>query len=127
MLSVVVDDHDMGITHIIRGDDHLTNAFRQQRLYHAFGWEVPVFAHIPLIHGPDGAKLSKRHGALGAEAYRDMGFLPEAIQILKKWRRNVPTADYMVAFITRLTIQKDFRWEKPLETMLTKRFSGRFL
>ena len=80
MLSVVVDDHDMGITHIIRGDDHLTNAFRQQRLYHAFGWEVPVFAHIPLIHGPDGAKLSKRHGALGAEAYRDMGFLPEAMR-----------------------------------------------
>jgi glutamyl-tRNA synthetase len=80
MLSVVVDDHDMDITHIIRGDDHLTNAFRQQRLYHAFGWKVPVFAHIPLIHGPDGAKLSKRHGALGAEAYRDMGFLPEAMR-----------------------------------------------
>ncbi|MCE3230575.1 MAG: glutamyl-tRNA synthetase [Alphaproteobacteria bacterium] len=80
MLSVVVDDHDMGITHIIRGDDHLTNAFRQQRLYEALGWHVPVFAHIPLIHGPDGAKLSKRHGALGAETYRDMGFLPEAMR-----------------------------------------------
>ncbi len=80
MLSVVVDDHDMEITHIIRGDDHLTNAFRQQHLYHAMGWSVPVFAHIPLIHGPDGAKLSKRHGALGAEAYRDMGFLPEAMR-----------------------------------------------
>jgi len=80
MLSVVVDDHDMDITHIIRGDDHLTNAFRQQNLYHALGWDVPVFAHIPLIHGPDGAKLSKRHGALGAEAYRDMGFLPEAMR-----------------------------------------------
>jgi len=78
MLSVVVDDHDMGITHIIRGDDHLTNAFRQHHLYKAMGWDVPQFAHIPLIHGPDGAKLSKRHGALGAEAYRDMGFLPEA-------------------------------------------------
>lgn len=80
MLSVVVDDHDMGITHIIRGDDHLTNAFRQQHLYLACGWRVPNFAHIPLIHGPDGAKLSKRHGALGAEAYREMGFLPEAMR-----------------------------------------------
>lgn len=80
MLSVVVDDHDMEISHIIRGDDHLTNAFRQQHLYLAMGWTVPVFAHIPLIHGPDGAKLSKRHGALGAEAYRDLGFLPEAMR-----------------------------------------------
>ena len=80
MLSVVVDDHDMGITHVIRGDDHLTNAFRQYQLYKACGWDVPRFAHIPLIHGPDGAKLSKRHGALGAEAYRDMGFLPEAMR-----------------------------------------------
>ncbi|MEZ5648289.1 MAG: glutamate--tRNA ligase [Alphaproteobacteria bacterium] len=79
MLSVVVDDHDMGITHIIRGDDHLTNAFRQYQLYDAFGWTVPQFAHIPLIHGPDGAKLSKRHGALGIDAYRDMGYLPEAL------------------------------------------------
>jgi glutamyl-tRNA synthetase len=80
MLSVVVDDHDMGITHVIRGDDHLTNAFRQYQLYKACGWEVPTFAHIPLIHGPDGAKLSKRHGALGVDAYRDMGFLPEAMR-----------------------------------------------
>jgi glutamyl-tRNA synthetase len=80
MLSVVVDDHDMGITHVIRGDDHLTNAFRQYQLYKACGWDVPVFAHIPLIHGPDGAKLSKRHGALGVDAYRDMGFLPEAMR-----------------------------------------------
>lgn len=79
MLSVVVDDHDMGITHIIRGDDHLTNAFRQYQLYKLMGWEPPHFAHIPLIHGPDGAKLSKRHGALGAEAYKDMGMLPEAM------------------------------------------------
>jgi glutamyl-tRNA synthetase len=79
MLSVVVDDHDMGITHIIRGDDHLTNAFRQYHLYKVMGWDVPIFSHIPLIHGPDGAKLSKRHGALGAETYRDMGFLPEAM------------------------------------------------
>lgn len=79
MLSVVVDDHDMHVTHIIRGDDHLTNAFRQIHIYHACGWNVPIFAHIPLIHGPDGAKLSKRHGALGTEAYRDMGFLPEAM------------------------------------------------
>ncbi|WP_010299647.1 glutamate--tRNA ligase [Candidatus Odyssella thessalonicensis] len=79
MLSVVVDDHDMNITHIIRGDDHLTNAFRQYHLYQACGWDVPAFAHIPLIHGPDGAKLSKRHGALGAESYRALGFLPEAM------------------------------------------------
>lgn len=79
MLSVVVDDHDMGITHVIRGDDHLTNMFRQYHLYKACGWEAPEFAHIPLIHGPDGAKLSKRHGALGAEQYQAMGFLPEAM------------------------------------------------
>ncbi|MGB0694764.1 MAG: glutamate--tRNA ligase [Rhodospirillaceae bacterium] len=80
MLSVVVDDHDMGVTHVIRGDDHLTNAFRQTQLYRALEWDVPAFGHIPLIHGPDGAKLSKRHGALGAEAYRDLGFLPEAMR-----------------------------------------------
>ena len=79
MLSVVVDDHDMGITHAIRGDDHLTNAFRQTQIFQAMGWDAPVYAHIPLIHGPDGAKLSKRHGALGVEAYRDMGYLPEAV------------------------------------------------
>jgi glutamyl-tRNA synthetase len=80
MLSVVVDDHDMEITHVIRGDDHLTNAFRQYQLYRAFDWAVPEFAHIPLIHGPDGAKLSKRHGALGVDAYRDRGYLPEALR-----------------------------------------------
>ncbi len=80
MLSVVVDDIDMGITHVIRGDDHLTNAFRQTQLYQAIGAAPPVFAHVPLIHGPDGAKLSKRHGALGVEAYRDMGYLPEALR-----------------------------------------------
>jgi glutamyl-tRNA synthetase len=79
MLSVVVDDHDMNITHIIRGDDHLTNAFRQYHLYQACGWTVPAFAHIPLIHGPDGAKLSKRHGALSAHEYKAMGILPEAM------------------------------------------------
>lgn len=80
MLSVVVDDYDMGITHVIRGDDHLTNAFRQKQIYDALEWKTPEFAHIPLIHGPDGAKLSKRHGALGAEAYRDMGYLPAAMR-----------------------------------------------
>ena len=80
MLAVVVDDHDMGITHIIRGDDHLTNAARQKHIYEALGWEVPIMAHIPLIHGPDGAKLSKRHGALGVDAYRAMGYLPEAMR-----------------------------------------------
>jgi glutamyl-tRNA synthetase len=80
MLSVVVDDHDMAITHVIRGDDHLTNTFRQVQLYQALDWGIPSFAHIPLIHGPDGAKLSKRHGALGVDAYRDMGYLPEALR-----------------------------------------------
>jgi len=80
MLAVVVDDHDMGVTHVIRGDDHLTNAARQQQIYAALGWTAPVFAHIPLIHGPDGAKLSKRHGALGVEAYRAMGYLPAALR-----------------------------------------------
>ena len=80
MLAVVVDDHDMGVTHVIRGDDHLTNAARQTLIYQAMDWDPPVFAHIPLIHGPDGAKLSKRHGALGIEAYRDMGYLPEAMR-----------------------------------------------
>lgn len=80
MLSVVVDDIDMGITHIIRGDDHLNNAARQANLFAALGHEPPVFAHIPLIHGPDGAKLSKRHGALGVETYRDLGYLPEAMR-----------------------------------------------
>jgi glutamyl-tRNA synthetase len=78
--SVVVDDHDMGITHVIRGDDHLNNAFRQIQIYRALGWSVPEFAHVPLIHGPDGAKLSKRHGALGVDAYREMGYLPEALR-----------------------------------------------
>ena len=79
MHAVVVDDHDMGVTHIIRGDDHLTNAARQTVIYQAMGWDVPKMAHIPLIHGADGAKLSKRHGALGVEAYRAMGYLPEAL------------------------------------------------
>ena len=79
-LSVVVDDHDMGVTHIIRGVDHLTNAARQTQIYLAMGWLVPSMSHIPLIHGPDGAKLSKRHGALGVEAYRAMGYLPEAMR-----------------------------------------------
>jgi glutamyl-tRNA synthetase len=80
MLSVIVDDHDMGVTHVIRGDDHLNNAARQMMVIEAMGWPVPVYAHIPLIHGPDGAKLSKRHGALGVEAYRDMGYLPEGLR-----------------------------------------------
>ncbi|MGA7083771.1 MAG: glutamate--tRNA ligase, partial [Pseudolabrys sp.] len=80
MLAVVVDDHDMAVTHIIRGDDHLNNAARQTQIYHALGWKVPVMAHIPLIHGPDGSKLSKRHGALGVDAYRAMGYLPAAMR-----------------------------------------------
>jgi glutamyl-tRNA synthetase len=80
MLAVVVDDHDMGVTHIIRGDDHLTNGARQKHIYEALGWNVPIMAHIPLIHGPDGSKLSKRHGALGVDAYRAMGYLPAAMR-----------------------------------------------
>jgi glutamyl-tRNA synthetase len=80
MLAVVVDDHDMGVTHIIRGDDHLINAARQKQIYDALGWTVPSMSHIPLIHGPDGSKLSKRHGALGVEAYRAMGYLPAALR-----------------------------------------------
>ena len=80
MLAVVVDDHDMNVTHIIRGDDHLTNGARQKHIYEALGWNVPIMAHIPLIHGPDGSKLSKRHGALGVDAYRAMGYLPAAMR-----------------------------------------------
>ena len=80
MHAVVVDDHDMGVTHVIRGDDHLTNAGRQTIIYQAMGWATPEWAHIPLIHGPDGTKLSKRHGALGIDAYRAMGYLPEALR-----------------------------------------------
>lgn len=80
MLSVVVDDYDMAITHVIRGDDHLTNTARQLQIYRAMGWQEPVFAHLPMILGPDGAKLSKRHGALGVDAYRDMGYFPDAMR-----------------------------------------------
>ncbi len=80
MLAVVVDDHDMGITHVVRGDDHFTNTFRQVQIYKAMGWDVPTFAHLPMILGPDGAKLSKRHGAPAVSDYRDRGYLPEAIR-----------------------------------------------
>jgi len=80
MLAVVVDDHDMGVTHVIRGDDHLNNAARQSLIYDALGWTRPTFAHIPLIHGPDGAKLSKRHGAQAVHEYAEMGYLPEAMR-----------------------------------------------
>jgi glutamyl-tRNA synthetase len=80
MLAVVVDDFDMGITHVIRGDDHLNNAARQLQIIQALGWPVPVYGHLPMIHGHDGAKLSKRHGALAVDAYRDMGYLPEAMR-----------------------------------------------
>jgi glutamyl-tRNA synthetase len=80
MLAVVVDDHDMGVTHVIRGDDHLNNTFRQNLIYEAMGWNIPIYAHLPLILGPDGAKLSKRHGATSVEEYRDMGYLPEAMR-----------------------------------------------
>ncbi|MEM9060153.1 MAG: glutamate--tRNA ligase [Pseudomonadota bacterium] len=80
MLAVVVDDHDMGVTHVIRGDDHLTNAARQSLICKAAGWDLPVYAHVPLIHGPDGAKMSKRHGATSVTEYRDMGYLPQAMR-----------------------------------------------
>ena len=80
MLAVVVDDYDMGVTHVIRGADHLNNAARQLQIIEAMGWPVPVYGHLPLINGPDGAKLSKRHGALAVEAYRDMGYLPETMR-----------------------------------------------
>ncbi len=80
MLAVVVDDHDMDVTHIIRGDDHLINAARQKQIYDALEWAIPSMSHIPLIHGPDGSKLSKRHGALGVDAYRAMGYLPAALR-----------------------------------------------
>lgn len=79
-MAVVVDDHDMGVTHVIRGVDHLTNAARQTQIYRGMGWDMPIFGHVPLIHGPDGGKLSKRHGALGVEAYRAMGYLPAALR-----------------------------------------------
>ncbi len=103
MLAVVVDDHDMGVTHVIRGDDHLTNAARQTQIYQALGWRVPVFAHIPLIHGPDGSKLSKRHGALGVDAYRAMGYLPAAMRnylVRLGWAhgdQEIFTTDEMIA------------------------------
>jgi glutamyl-tRNA synthetase len=103
MLAVVVDDHDMGITHIIRGDDHLTNAARQKQIYEALGWNVPIMAHIPLIHGPDGSKLSKRHGALGVDAYRAMGYLPAAMRnylVRLGWAhgdQEIFTAEEMIA------------------------------
>ena len=80
MLSVVVDDHDMGVTHVIRGDDHLTNAARQRQIVDAMGWPVPIYAHLPLMHGEDGQKLSKRHGALGIHEYKNLGYLPEAMR-----------------------------------------------
>ncbi len=80
MFAVVIDDYDMGITHVIRGDDHFTNSFRQYQIYKAFEWEIPEFAHLPLIHAIDGSKLSKRHGAISVESFRDLGFLPEAIR-----------------------------------------------
>ena len=91
MLAVVVDDHDMGVTHVIRGDDHLNNAARQTMVYNAMGWDVPVWAHIPLIHGPDGKKLSKRHGALGVEEYQAMGYPAAGM-------RNYLTPSWLVAW-----------------------------
>ena len=76
---LIVDDHDMGVTHVIRGDDHLNNTFRQNIIYDAMGWQIPEYAHLPLILGPDGAKMSKRHGAASVEEYQKLGYLPEAL------------------------------------------------
>ncbi|HEX3859041.1 MAG TPA: glutamate--tRNA ligase, partial [Pseudolabrys sp.] len=105
MLAVVVDDHDMAVTHIIRGDDHFTNGARQKHIYDALGWHVPIMAHIPLIHGPDGSKLSKRHGALGVDAYRAMGYLPAAMRnylVRLGWahgdQENFSTEEMIAAF-----------------------------
>ena len=127
MLAVVVDDHDMGVTHVIRGDDHLNNAARQTQIYQALGWRVPIMAHIPLIHGPDGSKLSKRHGALGIDAYRAMGYLPAAMRnylVRLGWahgdqeifthrgddRRIRPAADRAVAGAFRLHETRKPQW-----------------
>ncbi|MBB3949844.1 glutamate--tRNA ligase [Aureimonas jatrophae] len=112
MHAVVVDDHDMGVTHIIRGDDHLTNAGRQTLIYDAMGWDVPIMAHIPLIHGADGAKLSKRHGALGIEAYRALGYLPVALRnylVRLGWSHGddeIMTTDQMVSWFEASDINK---------------------
>jgi len=112
MHAVVVDDHDMGVTHIIRGDDHLTNAGRQTLIYQAMGWDVPVMAHIPLIHGEDGAKLSKRHGALGVDAYRALGYMPAALKnylVRLGWSHGdaeIMTLDEMISWFDITDINK---------------------
>ncbi len=127
MLAVVVDDHDMGVTHIVRGDDHLTNAARQTQIYEGLSWSVPVMAHIPLIHGPDGAKLSKRHGALGVDAYRGHGLSAGGAQELSGAARLEPgrqgvlhdrghdrrlrsVVDRPLAFALRLRQAREHEW-----------------
>ena len=141
MLAVVVDDHDMGVTHVIRGDDHLNNAFRQLAIIRAMGWPEPTYAHVPLIHGPDGAKLSKRHGALGVDAYRDeLGILPEALVQLSAaarlgpWRRrdHQPRAgDRMVRprpcrqVAVALRLQEARKPQRPLHPRGRRRAAGR--
>ena len=138
MHAVVVDDHDMGVTHIIRGDDHLTNAARQTVIYRAMGWDVPVMAHIPLIHGADGAKLSKRHGALGVEAYRSMGYLPAALRnYLARlgWSHGddeVMSLDDMVAWFEIEDVNKgaarfDFKKPEALNGLYMRRMDDREL
>jgi glutamyl-tRNA synthetase len=125
MLAVVVDDHDMGVTHIIRGDDHLTNAARQKQIYDAMGWEIPNMAHIPLIHGPDGAKLSKRHGALGVDAYRALGYLPAAMRnylVRLSWSHGdqevFSTEEMIAAFDTKAIGRSAARFDfKKLENL----------
>ena len=135
-LSVVVDDHDMGITHVIRGDDHLTNAARQTQIFKALGWDTPVYAHVPLIHGPDGAKLSKRHGALGVDAYRAMGYLPAALRnylVRLGWSHGdaeiMSTEDMVRWFdldaIGRSAARFDFVKLENLERSLSARNAGR--
>ena len=122
MLSVVVDDHDMNVTHVIRGDDHLTNTFRQIQIYRAMGWDLPQFAHIPLIHGADGAKLSKRHGALGVDAYRDMGYLPEACAITCSGSAGVTATTRSFRRNRRLVVRP--RRHRPLTVALRFRQAG---
>jgi glutamyl-tRNA synthetase len=125
MLAVVVDDHDMGVTHIIRGDDHLTNAARQKQIYDAMAWSLPSMAHIPLIHGPDGAKLSKRHGALGVDAYRALGYLPAAMRnylVRLSWSHGdqevFSTEEMIAAFDTKAIGRSAARFDfKKLENL----------
>ena len=130
MLAVVVDDYDMNISHVIRGDDHLNNAIRQYWIYNAMGWKIPKFAHIPLIHGEDGTKLSKRHGALGIDAYDEMGFLPEALNsyLLKLgWSSSNDRIIDQSEAIKNFTIEKIGRSPSKFDLKKLKHVNSHFL